>query len=53
MMKLTPADNAAAKFESTSARKVLKYCVQAGLCLDLIKDYETLSPGLQVWLFGS
>jgi hypothetical protein len=48
MMKLSPTDNAAALYESTSARKVMKYCLQAGLCLDQVKDFESLSAGLLI-----
>ena len=45
MLKVSTADNVAATFEASKARKVLNYCFKAGICLDHIKDFDSLSPG--------
>lgn len=45
LIKLSTCDNVAATFESSKARKVLSYCFQAGTCLDLVKDFDSLSQG--------
>jgi hypothetical protein len=45
LMKLSPVDSVAALFESSLSRRVMKYCFHSGVCLDLIKDYEVMSPG--------
>ena len=45
MLAISCQDNAAALFESSIARKIMKYCIISAKCLDSVKGFDDLSSG--------
>jgi hypothetical protein len=45
MMMVSCEDDAAAQFEASIARKIIKYCISVGKCLDFAKGFDDFLNG--------